>query len=282
MSRPILALLLILAGAGAAGPALAGADPGVVVDAEKAFAADGLALGDKRAFQKYAAPDAIVLAPDAVNAQANLAKEEDDQGGPPLVWWPRWAGIARSGDLGFTTGPYSYDGELKGWYFTVWARQPDGSWKWIFDGGVRADPRQEPGPLSHPDYLDMADAGAGSAGAAMSEVAAEEADLARRALESTRVAYLRHLAEDGRLTGSPLPPATGRSAFEQELEARPRTLQLSPLGGRASAAGDLVWTYGDARWSGGRGHYVRIWQKRAAGWKLVYDELVPVTSPATD
>jgi len=276
------ALLALLIAAGAAGPALAEADPGVVVDAEKAFAADGLAMGIKRSFQKHAAPDAIVLAPDPVSAQVNLAREEDDKGGPPLVWWPRWAGIARSGDLGFTTGPYTYDGEPKGWYFTVWARQPDGSWKWIFDGGVRADPRQEPGPLSHADYLDMSQAQAGSASAAMAEVSAVEADLAKRALESTRVAYLRYLADDGRITGSPAPPATRRAAFELELQDRPRTLKLSPLGGRASEAGDLVWTYGDAGWDGGRGHYVRIWQKRAAGWKLVYDELIPVTSRASD
>jgi len=275
-------VLALLIAAAAAGPALAEADPGVVVDAEKAFAADGLAMGIKRSFQKHAAPDAIVLAPDPVDAQSNLAREEDDAGGPPLAWWPRWAGIARSGDLGFTTGPYTYDGEPKGWYFTVWARQADGSWKWIFDGGVRADPRQEPGPLSHAEYLQMSGAEAGSAAAAMAEVSAAEADLARRAQESTRIAYLRHLAEDGRLTGSSAPPATGRAAFELELQARPRTLALSPLGGRASAAGDLAFAYGDARWSGGRGHYVRIWQKRAPGWRLVYDELVPVTSPASD
>ena len=275
-------MLALLIAAAAAGPALAEADPGVVVDAEKAFAADGLAMGIKRSFQKHAAPDAIVLAPDPVDAQSNLAREEDDAGGPPLAWWPRWAGIARSGDLGFTTGPYTYDGEPKGWYFTVWARQADGSWKWIFDGGVRADPRQEPGPLSHAEYLQMSGAEAGSAAAAMAEVSAAEADLARRAQESTRIAYLRHLAEDGRLTGSSAPPATGRAAFELELQARPRTLALSPLGGRASAAGDLAFTYGDARWSGGRGHYVRIWQKRVPGWKLVYDELVPATSAASD
>ena len=269
----VLALAL-LATAPAWAQAEARASAGAVVDAEKAFAADARTMGDKRSFQKWAAPDAFVFAPEPVNAQENLAKEADDAGQPPLSWWPVWAGIARSGDLGFTLGPYSYDGQLRAFYFTVWARQADGSLKWIFDGGLRTDPRGAPGPLFHPDFLEMADGGAGSADAAVKEAAAAEADLARHALSSTRTAYLRDLADDGFLLGSASPPATRRSSFEQELMTRPPQMQFSQTGARASAAGDLVFTWGDARFEGGRAHYVRIWQKRPAGWKLVFDGLM--------
>ena len=68
-----------------------------------------------------------------------------------LDWWPNFAGVARSGDLGFTTGPATINGGKPGiFYFTVWARQPDGGWKWVFDGGVDADGAAAPGPERHP------------------------------------------------------------------------------------------------------------------------------------
>jgi hypothetical protein len=55
------------------------------------------------------------------------------------------------------------------------------------------------------------------------------------------------------------------------------------LGGRASKAGDLVFTYGDAKWlrdgESRRGHYVRIWQSGAKGWQLVFDEILAVPPP---
>ena len=107
-----LALLLIATPAMAAPGKMTG-DPAAVVAAERAFAADGLAMGIKASFLKHSAPDAIVFAPGPVKAHDLYAKRPD-QKGPPLVWWPLWAGIARSGDLGFTTGPATYDGRESG------------------------------------------------------------------------------------------------------------------------------------------------------------------------
>ena len=119
------ALPLVLA---IAPPAFAApVDPAPVVAAERAFAADGLELGVQASFLKHSAPEGIVLQPEPQLAKAVFAAPQPK--GPPLVWWPLWAGIARSGDLGFTTGPYSFDGQPRAWYFTVWARQADGGWK---------------------------------------------------------------------------------------------------------------------------------------------------------
>ena len=109
---------LILAALLLSSPALAQPDPSAVVAAERAFAADGLAHGIKRSFLAHSAPDAILFAPAPVNAH-QLYADRPDKPHPPLVWWPLWAGIARSGDLGFTTGPSTFDGKPNGWYFTV-------------------------------------------------------------------------------------------------------------------------------------------------------------------
>lgn len=272
-------------GAERAPPAPA-ATPAPVVAAERAFAADGLARGVKASFLAHSAADAIVLGPGPVNAHESLAAMPDLQPGAKrkaLVWWPVWAGVSRSGDLGFTTGPFTIDGAPGGHYFTVWKVQPGGEWKWVFDGGVEVDPTGQP-PASAPvGYLPPTAVGSASPETAASEVRAAEAELARRAARDLGAAYLAYLADDGRMHTAGLPPAVGRAAFAAALARRGRTALLAQLGGGAARAGDLVWTYGDARWSADgqarSGHYVRVWQKRAAGWRIVFDQIVPTRGP---
>ncbi len=58
-----------------------------------------------------------------------------------LVWHPDKAGVARSGELGYTSGTYELSfkdasGKTisdKGKYLMVWKKQADGGWKVLFD-----------------------------------------------------------------------------------------------------------------------------------------------------
>jgi len=58
-----------------------------------------------------------------------------------LAWHPDRAGVARSGELGYTSGKYKVsfkDASGKrifdrGKYLMVWKKQPDGAWKVMFD-----------------------------------------------------------------------------------------------------------------------------------------------------
>ena len=58
-----------------------------------------------------------------------------------LAWHPNKVGVARSGDLGYTSGTYDLSfkdasGKTisdKGKYLTVWKKEADGSWKVLFD-----------------------------------------------------------------------------------------------------------------------------------------------------
>lgn len=276
---------LALIAALVATPALAAVkvDPTPVVAAERAFAADGLKLGVKASFLKHSAADAIVLRPDPVSAHGFYEKAPDDAGGPPLVWWPLLAGIARSGDLGFTTGPFTFDGKPGGSYFTVWKKQADGTWKWIYDGGPPADMSGAAPQGSPPVYLPVSTVRGKYPEAAFAEVKAAEAALAEGAATDAQAAYLNVLAPEARVGGSRAAPDDTPRGHAAELATRPRQIAFSPLGGEASKAGDLAWTYGDARWTQdgepGRGHYVRVWQLRAAGWTLVYDAILKVRAP---
>ena len=275
-----LALGLALPAAAAKKPAPTPAPltPAPVVAAERAFAADGLALGIKQSFLKNMADDAIVFQPDPVNAREAVSAQSDAPG-PKLEWWPVWAGIAASGDLGFTTGPYAVNGTRRGHYVTIWKKQADGSWKWVYDGGPASSAKDAPGPTSTPGYLMVAKTSAGDEATAFASAQAADAALNTAASEDLVAAFTAVLVCEARVQGSPNPPAQGCTTFRTELASRGRRGVFATLGGGASSGGDLAWTYGDADWTVAdtaiRGHYVRVWQHRGDSWKLVFDQLIP-------
>jgi ketosteroid isomerase-like protein len=258
-----------------AGPAFA-ADPAPVAAAEQAFAKSVAELGIRDGFLAHMADDAIVFAPGPVSAKALYGgrppSKPASQGGTQLVWWPTFAGLAASGDLGFTTGPAEVNGQRISHYFTVWKRQPDGAWKWIYDGGVSNDASGEPA-MGAPVRPLPAGSAAKDPAKAFAEVQALETAFAQAAKADVAMAYRAALAADAQVEGSPAKPATTPKAVETEIATRAVRETFTPLGGAASAAGDLAWTYGAAAADGSK-HYVRIWRHGPDGWRIVYDQVL--------
>jgi ketosteroid isomerase-like protein len=279
----LLAVLLLAFGRPAAAQPAEASD---IVAAERAFAADALTMGVDGSFLKWSAEAAIMIGGAGPQRARDILDPDAvfDPTAPSLVWWPNWAGVSKSGDLGFTTGGVEVGGVRAGHYFTIWRRQPDGSWKWVYDGGSDASAAEVPGPETEPLLLATSVQESPSPDAAMSEVRAVEAILAAGALRDQKAAHLALLAPDGRLYVAPRPPAIGAEAFSAALDAWPRSFELSaPFGGGSSEAGDLVWTYGRAVWAGDAapqaGYYVHLWQKRALGWMLVLAQVIADPSP---
>ena len=281
------------------GPAVAQVpDAAPVVAAERAFAADAPSMGIAGSFNKWSVPEAIVIA----GGQARRIGEVYPDGPRPadeprLEWWPTFAGMARSGDLGFTTGGVAVNGRRAGHYFTIWRKQPDGSWKWIYDGGLGASAADAPGPESEPailpigpELLQVVYAGQPAPPPpardwALNAVRELEADLARAAATDQKAAHLAAMADNGRLYVAPLPPAIGRDAFAEALDGWPNTFRFGPTeGGGQADYGDLVWTYGPAAWTrdgqARTGHYVRLWQRQEEGFRIVLAQLIPAPAPA--
>ena len=127
--------------------AAAAAPPRRAVDAERAFAADAQQLGQWTAFRKYATADALMFTPQPVNAQEFLKPLKD----PPVsvYWWPGKSFVSCDGTYAVNTGPWVRQyGKAVGYFTTVWQRQPDGGWKWIYDGGDGLKvPRAEGGDI---------------------------------------------------------------------------------------------------------------------------------------
>jgi len=269
--RALFLAVALVSCASAPEPAPSTADP--IIAAERAFAAEAAERGWAGAFRVWHAPDAMVLSPDPISAAESLAQVDGD-GTTALDWRPAYAGIARSGDFGFTTGPFLLRGRegIVGHYFTVWRKQPDGTWRWIFDAGANV---ADPGPPTAPDaaipVLPPGDAGAGSAQAAIVQVRALERRITlTRPDPRQRLIY--HFSQDVRLNRTGLTPAIGREAATAAAMETAIGFSDAPIRVEASAAGDLVFVLGPIE---GDAYYARILQLQSEGWRIVFDEIVP-------
>jgi hypothetical protein len=113
---------------------LAAASIVTALDAERAFAADAQKIGQWTAFTKWSADDALMFVPQPINAHQFLKDRKD----PPVAvfWWPTKSFVSCDGATAINSGPWVRDGGRSvGYFTTVWKRQPDGSWKWVYDGG---------------------------------------------------------------------------------------------------------------------------------------------------
>lgn len=246
--------------------------------AERAFAADGLALGIKGSFLKHMADDAIVFDPAPVNAKA-LYGARSGEGEPKLEWWPARVVAARSGDLGLSIGPSAFNGKRAGWYASIWRKDADGIWRWIYDGGGPADAVSAQGPEVPAAHGPVATAGESSPAKAFDAVRQAEAMLSQEAQLDTATAYRAVLSTDARMLGPRGTRELAPSAVDQRLALRPIAIRLVLRGGGASRAGDFVWTHGEATWSQtgqktAQAHYMHVWQRRPEGWRLIFEALI--------
>lgn len=255
------------------------ATPEPVVEAERAFQRSVAELGFRNGFLAHVADDAITFSPHPSNAREGLLAAPDDGSGKDLAWWPLYAGISEAGDFGFTAGGAS----IKFFYITVWGKQADGQWKWIYDGGPGQLELSKTTPDSPVDFVPAATATAGSAETALAEIAVIEAEIATESATNAAAAHEKHLAPDGRVIGSGYPPSIDATQRAAEFARWPTTQVAKPQGGAAAPGGDMAYTYGELRWTvdGEQrwGHYVRVWQKRADGWKMVLDAVLRSPPP---
>lgn len=253
--RALLALLLCAAGAGQS--------PADVANAELAFAKLASEQGVDAAFLAKLAEKSLVLRPEPVDARAFYAKDAEKGF---LAWRPTWVGLAASGDLAYSTGPWEYRSTkdappiARGHFLSVWEKRADGIWKVAFDCGV-----------SHPECAEPE-----TWTAFLPAAPAPTKDGAK-----TLSAADRALSKPGGLVGAlafgaviyrtrALPMADRRTVTE--TLAREPARRFEPAGARTSTAQDLGYTWGTATAAdGGQVSYLHIWVRPSGTWRLLYD-----------
>jgi len=252
-----------------------------LVTAERAFSMQSIKKGTQNAFVTWMAPGAFLYRPKVVNAHAFL-KARPMPATVQLVWDPTYADIARSGDLGFTTGPWlsqRRDQPLAdptfGEYVRVWRRQANGAWKAEIDAGI-AHGADAIGPKEVATAPASLYRGA-TVAAATARKSLLDADVAFNDLSSKQgapAAFMKLRTTDMRLMRNGEMPMIGDSAIAA-LRRKPQYL-WKPVGAGVARSADLGYTYGVYGMPGETGDYLRVWRRDAAGvWEVVID----LTSP---
>lgn len=111
-------------------------------ESEANFAALLKEKGLHDAFVAYASEDATIMRDNkVVIGKKAIDKHYKNVNTKTLTWSPDFVDVSKSGDLGYTYGTYHYTykdsiGEEHvntGIFHTVWKRQEDGSWKYVWD-----------------------------------------------------------------------------------------------------------------------------------------------------
>jgi ketosteroid isomerase-like protein len=277
---PLILLLAALAGA-AATPAPSPAPLDALAEAERAFARASVEKGVRASFLEFFAPDGLAFGPAPENVHQSYAAAPAPPARPPVTldWAPITGDVSASGDLGWTTGPYSLSDDRgegltrHGYYFSVWKKQADGAWKVLADFGTLTVAPAGPRPAFRPVHAEAA-----ATGAVLTPD--ELLDLDRelsRACAAEAACLAARLHEGGRLHRDGLEPIVGRDAARGHFASSKARAGFEPLGGGASRAGDLVYTYGRYRTqsegaaAGESGYYLRVWRRTPDGWRISAD-----------
>lgn len=247
-----------------------------MVEAEYAFAEKARA-SVRGAFLDNLAEDSWVLQPRPESGRAVYTAAKDSTA--QLQWYPALAGIAASGDMGFSTGPWVYTAangtQATGHFLTVWRRDAECRWSVVLDGGIENaasandEPKLAPDQVSYtasapPPARLIADDAPGHAVSDFQD-GAEKAGFAAALRTYARIGDFRFYTDDR-------PPMDGVPAASDYLASHPLTGAFRQVARGKSADSTLLYTVGELADSHGQSthSYVQIWQydPRVANWGL--------------
>lgn len=236
--------------------------------AETAFAHESVEKGMRAAFLDALSDDGIVFQPGPLNGKKAWLAEKESSG--QLRWQPVLAVVAASGDLGYTTGPWSFkkkagdEESAFGQFVSIWRRER-GRWKLLFDLGT-----ENPKPKGAVRALQLINL------SSPTRPTGTRLQLFQRDREYAAAArrnFAAMAADDIRLYRPGGFQAVGKPAAEMLLRSANQPANFSSAKGELSKAGDLGFAWGEYSGSA-NGYFLRIWRRSEAGeWKLALDLL---------
>jgi ketosteroid isomerase-like protein len=263
-----------------------------LIAAEYAFADLSARLGTRDAFLAHLADDSILFRPRPVPGKMWMVSQPARPG--RLMWYPSFATIARAGDLGCTTGPWTFrpggpddDPIAHGYFVSLWRVQPVGQWKVELDCGVTCPPPPTPLEPLQPEAISEPRSAETAAldpdQVCLSLLVVERAlanDLAHAAVAAV---YDRYCADEAQIYRAAVWPYRGRAAIRDNFEALPCGYEWQPIDVRTSRSGDLGYVYGLVHFTpSGRTDpiescYLRAWKQVAGRWQLLIDVDCPIS-----
>ena len=268
--------LLVVAGAHAEDVDLEKAVRSLIA-AEKAYAKLAGEKGFREASISVFADDAVIFAPNAVNGKKFWREAKND---PVISWRPVFASISRSGELGYTTGPWesrkSRDAEKSdafGYFITVWQKNKEGVWKVALDIGSDNPPPQAVEDEVRTYVPDSAIPHPESANTNLEKAQRSFAELLK---DNEADAIIDNASDEIRLYRNGQLPAVGKTAAKKLLSEEDAKTTRTPRGTGTSDPTDLAYEYGEFTSERDKIHehgiYFCIWRLESNGvWKIALD-----------
>jgi ketosteroid isomerase-like protein len=256
--------------------------------AENYFAAYAKDKGIRDAFLKVSDDETILFRPNPVKAEDFFDKKSNEDPGQ-LDWTPVLAKISKSGDWGFTSGPYSYNSAKDsttsfGQYLSVWRTNKKGVWKLALDLGV-----SHPKPITE-QSLNFTDPKSFRYFRQLSEGRLKQREdmimttdklFSNTLIDNQNFAYDTFLADEGRLLFPGNEPVTGKTKIKNFLIRQQISIETKPAVANRALGSDLAYSYGSALITQNNVisnfHYVRIWESQE-GFK--WNVILEIFSPA--
>lgn len=265
-----------------------------LVAAERAFAATSVEKGIRDSFLMFFADDGINFQPHPTKTREAFLKRPAPTVRPPveLNWRPIYADASRAGDLGYTTGPYTFK-DLSpekrparfGYYFSIWKKQANGEWKVAVDCGIgtpdHSSLRLEFRPAPQTKWKASRKINLESERAVL--ISLDREFMKTSQFLGIAYSYSISFGNEVRLHRDGLLPMTERAAIRTYLSSQVSTLSWTPIKSDVAQSDDLGYTYGsyEQKFAGTnkteKGYYVRVWKRDDRGnWKLVLDTFSPI------
>nr|WP_162988701.1 DUF4440 domain-containing protein [Pedobacter schmidteae] len=218
-----------------------------LVKAEKEFAESFAKNGSKTAYSNFAAADGLAFRPNPVNAKTFYASQPESK---DISWTPVYARVSRSGDWGFTTGPYTEKGDKPGYgqYLSIW-KANGGKWELAMDLGTsnnkplnKVNPEFiEPKDFYKPKFLNDKQRAAGA------EIIATTEKTLNATLKSYGIAaFSGFLNPDARVLFPGYEPIIGKDKILPFFNGMVSKISLKTTKVNKADGGDFAYSYGVA------------------------------------
>jgi ketosteroid isomerase-like protein len=257
-----------------------------LVEAERSFARTSVQKGIRDSFLEFFADDGVNFTPAPGNAKEFYSKRPAGHSPIILDWSPIYADIAASGELGYTTGPFTVTSKAdnkvvsQGYYLSVWKKQSDGNWKVAADIGIgtpafesnEKPAYQLPKSISRKFFKSNPETESNK----LTET--EKAFSKISASNDFQKLYLNLIGKNARLHRNDSFPFVGKNAIKSFVSTGKFVLHYVPIKASVAQSGDLAYVYGSyemkvsesSTMKDEKGSYLHIWKRMSNGvWQIV-------------
>jgi hypothetical protein len=249
----------------------AAAQQDAIATFEQSFAQMAKDSGTKKAFLHFLDSNGIIFSKGQSHEALPFWNNMPDNMGI-LFWKPVYTGMAASGEIGFSTGPFEQRNapdsaiNASGNYSSIWVKNKQGVWKVLIDLGMPYKPSLFQKHWERSVLTGLSP----SPGNQAQQV---EQDFITQYQQKGYRAFLPYISGKSWFNIMGHSPLHTVNDIETGLQQIPNDLQFQYMGGGASAAGDLFYAYGVVTRNGNKENYLRVWGHEKEGWKLLLQVL---------